>query len=125
MNPQLNQSTKEISRMNFLSGQKVKWLGHPKVYDFGYYSQVDGKAVIYEEGECNMQDSYAVDIADLSPANKLDVLEIPQQIRRLMRASLQSNLDNLREMLISGKVSNNTTVSSLLEILSREIGELS
>ena len=54
----------------FVPGQKVHWLnkrtGQKIVYDFGYYSQVEGKAVIYEEGECNMQDSYAVEVADLS-----------------------------------------------------------
>lgn len=30
-----------------------------KLYDFGYISQT-GHAVIYEPGECNMQDSLAV-----------------------------------------------------------------
>lgn len=58
----------------FIPGQKVDWLnrktGKKEVYDFGYYSQVENKAVIYEEGEMNMQDSYAVDLADLSPHQK-------------------------------------------------------
>jgi len=39
-------------------GLKVKYRG--KVYDFGYISQT-GRCVIYEEGECNMQDALAVE----------------------------------------------------------------
>lgn len=45
------------------SGQKVLFQG--KIYDFGYYGQT-GKAIIYEEGERNMQDSIAVDVSSLS-----------------------------------------------------------
>ncbi len=29
-------------------------------YDFGYYSKTNGKVILYEEGECNMQDSFCV-----------------------------------------------------------------
>jgi hypothetical protein len=45
-------------------GEKVVYLPEMKVYDFGYMGQT-GKAVIYEEGECNMQDAIAVDPANL------------------------------------------------------------
>ena len=38
------------------------------VYDFGYYSNVEGTAVIYVEGERNMQDSIAVGLASLRKA---------------------------------------------------------
>lgn len=48
----------------FVPGEKVVYLPDGRVYDFGYYGQ-KGKAVIYEEGECNMQDSYAVDLSKL------------------------------------------------------------
>jgi hypothetical protein len=41
----------------FEMNQKVKYKG--KVYDFGYYS-LDGMVVLYNEGERNMQDSFAV-----------------------------------------------------------------
>lgn len=44
-------------------GDKVQYEG--KFYDFGYYGQT-GLAIIYEEGECNMQDSIAVGLPDLS-----------------------------------------------------------
>ena len=29
-------------------------------YDFGYYSQTEGKVILYYEGERNMQDSFCV-----------------------------------------------------------------
>jgi len=29
-------------------------------YDFGYYSQTEGKVILYEEGERSMQDSFCV-----------------------------------------------------------------
>jgi hypothetical protein len=44
----------------FSPGEKVVYRPEGKVYDFGYMGQT-GKAIIYDEGECNMQDSYAVD----------------------------------------------------------------
>ncbi len=46
----------------FVAGEKVILDG--KTYDFGYWGQ-EGHAIIYEEGECNMQDSLAVDPSEL------------------------------------------------------------
>ena len=46
-------------RDNFESGEKVILLDG-RTYDFGYIGD-SGKAVIYEVGEMNMQDSIAVD----------------------------------------------------------------
>lgn len=46
---------------NFVPGEKVVFIPENKLYDFGYIGRT-GKAVIYEEGEMNMQDSVAVDI---------------------------------------------------------------
>jgi hypothetical protein len=37
-------------------------------YDFGYYSQSNGKVILYEEGECNMQDSFCVSECYVIPA---------------------------------------------------------
>ena len=48
----------------FTPGQKVVFVPENKIYDFGYIG-VTGKAIIYEEGECNMQDSVAVDLKNL------------------------------------------------------------
>ncbi|MDD5192016.1 MAG: hypothetical protein PHH54_06625 [Candidatus Nanoarchaeia archaeon] len=48
-------------RNNFVPGEKVVYIPENKVYDFGYISDT-GKAVIYEQGEINMQDSSAVDV---------------------------------------------------------------
>ena len=48
----------------FVRGEKVVYLPEGRTYDFGYMGQT-GKAIIYEEGECNMQDSYAVDLSQL------------------------------------------------------------
>lgn len=50
-------------------GDKVMYLPEGKVYDFGYYGGT-GKLIIYEEGECNMQDSYAVDPEKIRPIFK-------------------------------------------------------
>jgi len=48
----------EEKACEFVRGERVVFAG--KEYDFGYHSQVDGKCVIYEVGESNMQDSFAV-----------------------------------------------------------------
>jgi hypothetical protein len=52
---------------DYIRGQKVIYIPENKVYDFGYVGGT-GKAIIYEEGEQNMQDSFAVDIEKLKPA---------------------------------------------------------
>ena len=51
-------------RTDLAQGDKVVYLSDRRIYDFGYISQT-GHAVIYEEGECNMQDAIAVDPARL------------------------------------------------------------
>lgn len=50
--------------MKFKCGDKVIFKG--KTFDFGYISKT-GRAVIYEEGEQNLQDAIAVDPKNLSP----------------------------------------------------------
>jgi len=50
---------------NFHYKQKVKIIGDNKIYDFGYDSAVEGLAVLYEEGEENAQDSFAVKIENV------------------------------------------------------------
>lgn len=47
----------------FKSGDKVRY--KCQTYDFAYYSQTEGKCVLYEEGCQNMQDSFAVSIEDV------------------------------------------------------------
>lgn len=59
----------------FVSGDKVIFMPENKIYDFGYIGRT-GKAVIYEEGERNMQDSYAVNIKDLRRVKKMKKEEI-------------------------------------------------
>lgn len=61
----------------FNEGQKVKFKG--KTYDFGYYSAQDGYVVLYEEGERNMQDSFAVRESEVTASEKR-VLNIESQI---------------------------------------------
>lgn len=56
---------KDAHPITFRSGDKVVYRPEGKVYDFGYYGQT-GKAIIYNEGERNMQDSFAVDPQELS-----------------------------------------------------------
>ena len=63
MEPKINKPTR------FFRGDKVLFVPESRLYDFGYISQT-GHAVIYEEGECNMQDSYAVDLENLIKINK-------------------------------------------------------
>ncbi len=48
----------------FERGDKVLFIPERKVYDFGYFGQT-GKAIIYNEGECNGQDAFAVNPRDL------------------------------------------------------------
>ncbi len=45
------------------------------LYEFGYYSASEGKAVVYNHGECNMQDSHAFDVANLRKATPADLSE--------------------------------------------------
>lgn len=49
----------------FTPGEVVIYIPENKEYDFAYYSASKGKAIIYETGCCNMQDSYCVDIDKL------------------------------------------------------------
>ena len=55
--------------IEFVYGEKVIFTGDGRIYDFAYIGQT-GKAIIYEEGERNMQDSHAVDIGLLKKINK-------------------------------------------------------
>ena len=48
----------------FKRGEKVVFIPENKVYDFGYIGAT-GLPIIYEERECNMQDSFAVDLKNL------------------------------------------------------------
>lgn len=52
------------TEIDFASGDKVLYLPDRRVYDFGYMGRT-GRAVIYEQGECNMQDAIAVDPSKL------------------------------------------------------------
>ncbi len=52
------------TQIDFASGDKVLYLLDKRVYDFGYMGRT-GNAIIYEQGECNMQDASAVDPSKL------------------------------------------------------------
>lgn len=54
-----------MTEWQYTEGQKVTFRGD--VYDFGYYSLEPGQCVIYEEGERDMQSSYAVSLWDVAP----------------------------------------------------------
>lgn len=54
----------EKSQIDFARGDKVLYLPDGRVYDFGYIGQ-KGHAIIYGQGECNMQDASAVDPSKL------------------------------------------------------------
>ena len=55
--------------MSFQYGEKVVYIGDGKTYDFGYIS-ARGKAIIYEEGERNIQDSFAVELSQLRKSGR-------------------------------------------------------
>ena len=59
----------EEKNTTFSRYEKVVLLPEGKVYDFGYIGQT-GKAIIYEEGECNMQDAIAVNLEELVRASE-------------------------------------------------------
>jgi hypothetical protein len=56
---------KNEAEQEFTSGDKVVFIPEGKTYDFGYYCRSPGRAVIYEEGARNMQDSYSVPLGSL------------------------------------------------------------
>ena len=45
------------------------------LYEFGYYSATEGKCVVYKQGECNMQDSYAFKMDQIRIATPEDMKE--------------------------------------------------
>ena len=57
------------AREGFKEGLKVRYNG--RTYDFGYFGET-GKAIIYEEGERNMQDSIAVNLEELTDFLRLE-----------------------------------------------------
>lgn len=56
---------KEKLEESFKPGDKVLFNRDKRIYDFGYIGAT-GKAIIYEEGERNMQDSSAVELNELT-----------------------------------------------------------
>ena len=62
---------KDESKIDFEYGEKVIYLPENKIYDFGYIGST-GKAIIYNEGEHNMQDSYAVDMDKIKKVGAQD-----------------------------------------------------
>jgi hypothetical protein len=62
-------ASSHVDRINekievFSEGDKVIYIPENKVYDFGYKGS-SGMAIIYKEGERNMQDSFAVNFSDI------------------------------------------------------------
>jgi len=45
------------------------------LYEFGYYSNVEGKCVVYNKGERSMQDSHAFDVSGVRLATSTDLKE--------------------------------------------------
>ena len=60
----IDHSPETLGHTVFSRGQKVIYIPENKTYDFGYIGRT-GKAIIYEEGATNMQDSYAVELNEL------------------------------------------------------------
>jgi NTP pyrophosphatase (non-canonical NTP hydrolase) len=70
----------------FKKGERVVYIPENKVYDFGYLGRT-GKAIIYEEGKHNMQDSYAVDIKKLNKESKIKS-SIKDTFKKIFEASI-------------------------------------
>jgi hypothetical protein len=84
-----------MTEIVFVEGEKVIFVPEKKVYDFGYYtSTVEGKCIIYEEGERNMQDSYAVFASDL---RRVEVVN-KDRIKKLVEFTASSS--NVKDMAI-------------------------
>jgi len=58
-----------VDNCPFVGRDKVKVVGDDKVYDFGYIDQT-GKYILYEEGESNMQDSFAISPDEVYAVNE-------------------------------------------------------
>lgn len=56
--------TKKLEKQ-FEEGEKVVFIPTSEIYDFGYMSEMVGKAIIYEEGARNIQDSCVVELNQL------------------------------------------------------------
>lgn len=74
--------------INYLSdirqGTKVRDTKDNKVYDFGYWSNKNGWAIVYKEGERNFQDSIGIPCDDLEILSQSN--ELVEQRERLKRA---------------------------------------
>lgn len=69
-------------------GEKVIFLPEGKVYDFGYIGST-GKAIIYEEGERNLQDAFAVDVNQLVKlSDRVDKVDIGDTFKKIFEASV-------------------------------------
>jgi len=67
----------------FQRGEKVIYLPENKVYDFGYIGST-GKAIIYEEGEHNLQDAFAVDVNQLVKlSDRVDKVDIGDTFKKI------------------------------------------
>jgi len=45
------------------------------LYEFGYYSAAEGKCIVYNHGECNMQDAHCFDVSNIRKATEKDLEE--------------------------------------------------
>ena len=58
-----------VVKGGFVPGDKCLYTRTNEIFDYGYLGKT-GKAIVYEEGECNMQDAHVVDPADLRSPTK-------------------------------------------------------
>ena len=58
--------------MSYPYPTKVVHIPTKKIYDFGYIGAT-GRAVVYDEGACNMQDSHAFSFDDIRLATLKDL----------------------------------------------------
>ena len=78
-----------MTNNTFRYGEKVIFIPENKIYDFGYM-RATKKAIIYTEGNRNMQDSYAVDPADLK---KLHIQEQSNSLEGKLKTDVQKSDD--------------------------------
>lgn len=55
---------------------KVTGKPYQFIYEFGYYNNYNG-GIVYNKGECNMQDAHIFDLDQIKIATKKDLKTIP------------------------------------------------
>lgn len=79
-----------MKSQQFKSGDKILYQDR-EVYEFGYYSQAEGKCIVYKEGERNFQDSFCLELDQIelvTPSKSEPSIESLQAENRQLKMDL-------------------------------------